>query len=122
MSPVPPNIFASDGDLLLHPFQEGKYPLLKFVGATIAKEITPLRASFLGDVAPTVYLEALYAFDSTFTFTNPLTSYERFGKSDEFRAGIDVAWKVKIPALNARTYFSIMRRILLSKNHGLSIR
>ena len=41
MAPVPPHIFASDGDLLLHPFQEGKYPLLKFVGATIAKDITP---------------------------------------------------------------------------------
>jgi len=108
MSPVPPNIFASDGDVLLHPFTEGKYPLLKFVGATIAKEITPLRASFLGDVAPTVYLEALYAFDSTFAFANPLAPVlQRFGESDDFRTGVEVAWKVRIPALNARTYFNI---------------
>jgi hypothetical protein len=88
---------------------EGKYPLFRFVGATIAKEITPLRASFLGDVAPTVYLEALYAFDSTLVFTNPLFPFpvQRFGKSDEFRGGIEVAWKVKIPFLNPRAYFSI---------------
>jgi hypothetical protein len=106
LSPVPPHITASDGDLLLHPFQEGKYPLIKFVGATIAKELTPLRASFLGDVAPTIYLEAMYAFDSTFTFTNPLTTLGRFEKSDDFRSGIEVTWKVKIPPLNARTYFA----------------
>jgi hypothetical protein len=107
LSPVLPHIFASDGRVLLHTFQEGKYPLLKFVGATIAKEIIPLKASFLGDVAPTVYLEALYAFGSTFAFTNPLVPVlQRFGKSDDFRSGVEVAWKVKIPALNARTYFS----------------
>ena len=115
-SPVPPDIFASDGQLLLHPFQEGKYPLLKFVGFTAAKEITPLRASFLGDVAPTVYLELQYAFDRTFTFTNPLAPVlQRFETSDDFRAGIQVAWKVKIPALNARTYFNIMGEFLYQR-------
>ena len=113
LSPIPvsppprPSWFASDGNLILHPFQEGKYPLLKFVGVTFAKEITPLRASFLGDVAPTVYFEALYAFDSTFAFGTPGTPISKFGKSDDFRSGINVAWKVKIPFLNARTYFSI---------------
>jgi len=106
ISPLPPDIFASDGALLLHPFQAGKYPLLKFVGLTFAKEIIPLRASFLGDVAPTVYFEALYAFDSTFTFTNPITTLGRFDQSDDFRSGIEVTWKVKIPPLNARTYFA----------------
>jgi hypothetical protein len=105
----PRHIFASDGNLLLHPFQEGKYPLFRFVGATLAKEITPLKASFLGGVSPTVYLEGLYAFDSTFVFTNPLFPFpvQRFGKSDEFRGGINVAWKVLIPFLNPNTYFNI---------------
>ena len=98
---------GSDGSVLIHPYMEGKYPLLRFVGATVSKEITPLKASFLGNVAPTVYLEALYAFNNTFNFTNPITMMERFGKSDDFRSGIEVAWKVKIPALNARTYFNI---------------
>ena len=116
MSPVPPDIFASDGAILLHPFQEGKYPLFRFVGATIAKELTPLRASFLGDVAPTVYLEALYAFDRTFAFANPLAPVlQRFGKSDDLRTGVEVAWKVKIPALNARTYFNITGEFLYQK-------
>jgi len=109
MSPVPPHIFASDGDLLLHPFQEGKYPLLKFVGATLSKELTPLKASFLGAVAPTVYFEALYAFDRTCAFTDPLVPVlQRFGKSDDFRSGVEVSWKVKIPALNPTTYFAFL--------------
>jgi len=109
MTPAPPDIFASDGKVLLHPIQEGKYPLLKYVGATFAKELTPLRASFLGDVAPTIYWEALYAFDRTFTFTNTLSPFpdQRFGKSDDFRTGIELGWKVRIPPLNARTYFNI---------------
>lgn len=106
---------ASDGRLILHPIVEGKYPLLRFVGATVSKEITPLRTSFLGDVAPTVYLEALYAFDSTFAFANPLTGLARLDKSDDFQAGINIAWKVKIPFLNARTYFSIMPEFLYRK-------
>jgi hypothetical protein len=109
MAPVPPNIFASDGALLLHPFQEGKYPLLKFVGVTFARDIPPLKASFLGGVAPTVYLEARYAFDRTFAFTNPLSPFpdQRFAESDELTAGINLAWKVKIPPLNPTTYFNI---------------
>jgi hypothetical protein len=109
-TPIPPDITAPDGELILHPVQnKGKYPLLRFVGLTIAKEITPLRASFLGDVAPTIYWEALYAHDSTFVFNNPLSPFpdQRYGKSDDFRTGIQVAWKVKIPFLNPRTYFSI---------------
>jgi hypothetical protein len=99
---------ASDGRLIIHPLQEGKYPLFRFVGVTVSKEITPLKASFLGDVAPVVYVEALYAYKSTFTFTNTITGLSTFDKSDEFRGGINVGWKVKIPLLNARTYFSIM--------------
>ncbi|MGZ4857689.1 MAG: hypothetical protein ACXVZU_04960 [Methanobacteriaceae archaeon] len=109
MAPVAPHIFASDGALLLHPFQEGHYPILKFVGVTAAKEITPVKASFLGGVAPVIYLEALYAFDSTFTFSNPLSGglLQRFGKSDDLRIGTNIAWKVLIPALNRNTYFNI---------------
>lgn len=116
-SPVPPNIFASDGKLLLHAFQEGKYPLLKFVGATLAKEITPLKVSFLGGVAPTLYLEARYAFDRTFVFTNPLFPFpvNRFGNSDEFLGGFNIAWKVLIPFLNPNTYFNIMPEFIYQR-------
>jgi len=107
LSPLPPHIFASDGQLLLHPFQEGKYPLLRFVGATLSKEILPLKASFLGGVAPVVFLEALYAYKNTFAFGTPGTPFARFEQSDEFRGAIEVSWKVKIPFLNPRAYFSI---------------
>ena len=108
-SPVPPNIFASDGNLLLHLFEEAKYPLFRFVGATFSKDITPLRASFLGGVSPVVRLETFYAFDNTFTFQNNLSPFpdQKFKKSDEFRGAIGVDWKVKIPLLNAKTYFTI---------------
>jgi hypothetical protein len=107
MAPVPPHIFASDGAFLLHPFQEGKYPLFRFVGATFSRDITPLKASFLGGVAPVVRLETFYAFNNTFTFTDPITQAQRFAKSDEFRGAIGVDWKVKIPILNRETGFTI---------------
>ena len=107
ISPIPPDIFASDGRLILHPFMEGKYPLFRFVGATFSKDIIPLRASFLGGVAPLVRLETFYAFDNTFAFNTPGTPFYRFEKSDEFRGAIGVDWKVKIPILNPRAYFTI---------------
>lgn len=107
ISPLPPHIFASDRKLLLHVFQEGYYPLFRYVGATFSRDIIPLKASFLGGVAPVLRLETFYAFDNTFTFANPLTSAQRFEKSDEFRGAVGIDWKVKIPFLNAKTYFSI---------------
>jgi hypothetical protein len=107
LSPVPPNIFASNGRLLLHPFQEGKYPLFRFVGATFSRDITPVKASFLGGVAPLLRLETFYGFNNTFAFGTPGTPVARFEKSDEFRGAIGVDWKVKIPLLNPKTYFLI---------------
>lgn len=109
MSPVPPHIFDSNGKLLLHPFQEGNYPLFRFVGATFSRDITALRASFLGGVSPVLRLETFYAFNNTFTFQNNLSPFpdQKFMKSDEFRGAIGVDWKVKIPLLNAKTYFTI---------------
>jgi hypothetical protein len=107
LSPVPPNIFASDGRLLLHPFMEGKYPLFRFVGATFSRDITPVKASFLGGVAPVLRLETFYAFNNTFAFGFPGTPLARFEKSDEFRGAIGVDWKVKIPFLNPAAGFTI---------------
>ena len=93
---------ASDGKLIVHPFLEGKFPLFRFVGATFSRDITPLKASFLGGVSPVVRLETFYAFKNTFAST-----INTFDKSDEFRSAIGIDWKVKIPFLNARAYFSI---------------
>jgi hypothetical protein len=107
LSPIPPNIFASDGRLILHPFMEGKYPLFRYVGGTFSRDIIPLKASFLGGVAPVLRLETFYAFNNTFAFGTPGTPISRFEESDEFRGAIGVDWKVRIPFLNPNTYFFI---------------
>ena len=102
-SPIPPKTSkASDGRFILHPFQEGSYHLMRFVGGTLSRDITPLKASFLGGVSPVVRLEAFYAFDDTF-----LNKKNTLFQSDEFRWGVGVDWKVLIPILNPRTYFNI---------------
>jgi len=103
MAAAPPGIgMASDGMMIIHPKMEGYYPDFRVAGATFSRGITPLRASFLGDVAPVLRLEAFYGFDNTFA-----TSLNTFEKSDEFRWAIGIDWKVKIPWLNPRAYFSI---------------
>jgi hypothetical protein len=48
-----------------------------------------------------VRLEALYAFDNTFTNTR-----NEFEKKDELRYSIGVDWKAKIAFLNPRTMFN----------------
>lgn len=111
---------ASDGRLILHPFLEGEFPLFRFVGATFSRDITPLKASFLGGVSPVVRLETFYAFKNTFA-----TTINTFDKSDEFRWAIGIDWKIKIPLLNPRAYFSILpqffhRKIIdFPSGHGL---
>ena len=102
-APLPPKIeVASDGRLIIHPFLTGHYPLFRFVGGTFSRDITNLKASFLGGVAPVVRLESFYAFSNTFA-----TNLNRLIKSDEFRASIGVDWKLKVPFLNAKAYFMI---------------
>ncbi|MBT8340460.1 MAG: DUF1302 domain-containing protein, partial [Desulfatitalea sp.] len=99
---------GSDGSMIIPLYLAGEYPELTFGGVTVSKELIPLKASFLGNVAPTVYLEALYAFDSTFAFSDPANPFGgEFGKSDDLRTGLEIDWKIKIPALNPRTYFTI---------------
>lgn len=94
---------AEDGAVIIHPQLEAFYPYFKFVGATFSRDITPLKASFLGGVAPVLRLETFYAFNST--FSNQITN--EFVKKDELRYAIGVDWKVKIPLLNPRAYFTI---------------
>ena len=108
-SPVTKNVLrfpifsiASDGKLIIHPFVEGKYPLFRFVGGTFSRDITPLKASFLGGVSPVIRFEGLYAFKSTFA-----SNINTFFKSDELRWAVGLDWKVKIPVLNARSYFTV---------------
>ena len=86
----------------MHPFQEGSYHLFRFVGGTFSRMIDPLRAAFLGNVAPVIRLEGFYAFDSTFLDKN-----NALFKSDELRWGVGLDWSVKIPFLHPRNYFKI---------------
>jgi hypothetical protein len=99
-----------DNRLILSPFYEGYYPYFKFVGATFTKDITPLRASFLGGVSPVLRLETFYAFNSTF-----VNSSSEYVKHDEFRGATGMDWKVKVPLLNEKSYFSISPQIYLQK-------
>jgi hypothetical protein len=100
---APPTFsLASDGSAIVHPKMEGYYPDFRFAGVTFSRDITPLKASFLGGVAPVLRLETFYGFDTTFA-----TSLNTLEKSDELRWAIGIDWKVKIPFLNPRTYFTI---------------
>lgn len=110
---------SEDGRPILHPYYEGRYPLFRFAGATFSRDITPLKASFLGNVAPVLRLEAFYAFNNTFA-----TSTNEFARSDEIRWAAGVDWKVKVPLLNPRAYFTIspqyyQRRILDYPSDGV---
>lgn len=106
-APIPPKITtAYNGDLLLHTFAEGRYPLFRFVGGTISRDIPPLKASFLGGVAPVVRLEGFYAFSNTFSAQD-----DQYYKSNEVRAALGIDWKVKINALNPRAYFMISPQV-----------
>ena len=103
-SPTMPDFEVSDedGQLIIHPYNEGYYPRFKFIGATYTQDLTSIKANFLGGVSPVVRLEALYAFDSTYS-----TTIDTFYKTDEIRAAIGIDWKVKIPFLNAKKYFMV---------------
>ncbi len=116
----PPLIsIASDGLLIIHPYLNGKYPSRRFVGFTLSKDITPLKATSLGGVSPVVRVEALYSFQDTFA-----SNINTFFKSNEIRWAIGIDWKVKIPLLNPRAYFTVspqftQRAILDYPSYGL---
>ncbi|OPY75794.1 MAG: hypothetical protein A4E64_01806 [Syntrophorhabdus sp. PtaU1.Bin058] len=110
LSPV---TFTKEGTPIAHVQFEAKYPLFRFVGASYSNDIPALAFSALGGVAPLLRLEAMYAYQNT--FTGEIS--QQFRTYDEFRYGIGVDWKVKVPILNPLAYFSIMpqlyaRRIL----------
>ncbi len=92
-----------DGRYIIYPFIRGRYPTFQFVGGTFTRDISPLKSSVLGGVAPVLRLEALYAFNNTFGTTR--NDYE---KNDEIRWALGIDWKVKIPPLNPKRNFRIM--------------
>ncbi len=112
-NPFPVITIASDGKLLLHPGLEGKFPRFRFVGITFTRDIPFLKASFLGGVAPVIRLETFYAYNNTFTdaFATGAPSLNIFRTFNEFRAAFGCDWKVKIPLLNQRGYFTISPQV-----------
>jgi len=93
---------AYDGRFILHPVVSVHYPEFKFVGATLTRDLEKVQMSALGGVAPVIRLEALYAFNST--YSNSMNGYT---KTDEFRGVFGVDWKVKVNVLNPKAYFMI---------------
>lgn len=112
---APPYMATSrfDNRMIFSPLVEGYYPYFKFVGATFTRDVTPLKASFLGGVSPVLRLETFYAFNSTFTNNN-----NEFVKYDEFRGAAGADWKVKIPILNPKAFFVISPQIYLQRIVG----
>ncbi len=93
------------GRQIIHPEMTGEYFDQRNAGFTVAREFESLYSNFLGGVAPLVRAEAKYEFDTTFS------SYERpggdgFEEYDVIQWGISMDWKIKIPMLNKRRYFS----------------
>lgn len=101
---VPPQMEVSeyDGALVIAPTLEGYYPLMRFLGFTLSRDLPWLYVSALGGVAPVIRMEAFYAFDDTFT-----TASNTFEEHDEIRYAIGVDWKAWIRAINKRAAFMI---------------
>lgn len=107
--------FDWDGRQTIHPWFEAYYPFVKFLGATYTDEISFLKAAWLGNVAPVLRFEGLYAFDSKFSTSNDAGSMayymakqgDNFWESDEVRLMVGADWKVRIRPLNSKTFFFI---------------
>jgi hypothetical protein len=125
-----PPTFDADGTgaTLVHMPIDSYYPIQKFLGATFARDITALRASCLGGVAPVIRMEGVYMFDAT-----NVTSFNdvqvgvpsRFEKSNEIRWMIGADWKVKISLLNPKHFITISpqfyHRHIVSEPHGYKL-
>jgi hypothetical protein len=93
------------GRSILHPEMKGEYFDQRNAGFTVAREFESLYSNFLGGVAPVVRAEALYEFDTTFA-TDGRPVSDRFEEYDAIHWGISMDWKIKIPLLNQRRYFT----------------
>jgi hypothetical protein len=110
---------AYDGSLVFHPRKDGYYPLFRFVGATLARDLNFLAIPFLGNAAPVLRMEAIYCFSNT--FGDQIDTFERHS---EVRYAMGLDWKVRIKPLNQNTFFTIspqfyFRKILNFPDHYL---
>ena len=118
---IPDPQLATDGSVILHPVFTGHFPRFRFIGATASRDVPFLKAGFLGNVAPVFRLETWYAFNNTFTDAlSTFNSQNTFKKFDEFRAAINIDWKIKIPALNPRANFFVNPQVFYRRVGGFS--
>ena len=104
-TPVPAYLTTGyDGSYIAHATSTVTYPLMRFVGFTLLKDLTFLKAKSLGSVTPIVWLESFYGFQNTF---GSLSDGGLF-QSDEFRVAVGATWKVELPWLNPYSGFTIM--------------
>lgn len=106
-----PNLrLREDGTVVMETKVEGFYPLLRYAGATLSRDINPLTIAALGGVAPVIRIEGFYGFSNTYTTSTevmPGMFNEGFKEFDEVRWGVGLDWKVKCNLLNPRAYFMI---------------
>ncbi len=111
-NPFPVVRLLPNGQVILHPWFEGKFPRFRFFGATMSRDIPFLKVPFLGNVAPILRIEGFYAYQNTFTDSlSAPVSLNEFKKFNEFRIALNVDWKIKIPFLNPKAYFFINPQI-----------
>jgi len=94
------------GRPIYHFEMEGEYFDQRNVGFTVAREFESLYSNFLGGVAPVIRAEALYELDTTFS-TDGKSGGDEFEEYDAIHWGISADWKINIPILNPRRYFTV---------------
>jgi hypothetical protein len=101
-----------DGRVIIHPQVEAYYPWFKFVGATFSKDLNFIKFNALGNVAPVLRLESIYAFDSTFgKYGQGPSGVMSFEKHDELRWALGLDWKVRIPIINDTNFIMLSPQI-----------
>ena len=108
--PVPALGTASDGTSILYPIYTGVHPRQKFVGVTWTGDL-PVVISALGGVNPLIRLEVRYQWEKVFADADQ----NMYIESDYLDTGIGIDWKVKIPALNPRAYFTVAPQFLYAR-------
>jgi hypothetical protein len=101
---------ASDGTSIVYPIYQGYHPRQKYAGITWTGDL-PIVISALGGVNPLIRLEIRYQWEKFFADADQT----RYIESDYLDTGLGIDWKVKIPALNPRAYFSVMPQFFYSR-------
>jgi len=124
----PPGISFDDfngGSMLVHLNLDRYYPIIKFLGATLSRDITAIRIPALGGVSPVIRAEGMYLWDFT-TMETAGGAPIGYHKSNEIRWMVGADWKVRIGFINPRNFITISpqfyhRYITNFAPHGLKL-